>query len=137
MKSDKFILYGLNEYKQTIDKIISDLNVHDDQDECFDIRLILTESLTNAFKHGNKGREDKPIYLRYTYDGVYIKFEIEDTGTGYVNVNVPDQVMDENMLNDCGRGLFLIKSIADRVELINNKMIIQKALKSNNFFKVS
>jgi len=40
MKSNEIILYGLGNYKEIIDNIISDLNVKVD---CFDIRLILVQ----------------------------------------------------------------------------------------------
>lgn len=50
MKSNEFILYGLSKHKQIIDKITAELNASKYN---FDIKLILTEALTNAFKHGN------------------------------------------------------------------------------------
>lgn len=125
MKSNEYILYGLTNRKEIIDKIIAELNADDDY---FDIRLILTEALTNAFKHGNKSNMDKPIYLRYVYSSKNVKFEIEDSGTEYKNITIPDEVSDENLLNDCGRGLFLIKCMADKIEFKNNTLMIQKNL---------
>lgn len=125
MKSNEIILYGLGNYKEIINNIISDLNVNED---CFDIRLILTEALTNAFTHGNNKNMDKPIYLRYTNDCTSITFEIEDSGPGFENVIIQDKTLDENLLNDGGRGLFLIKCVADKVEIKNKTLIIQKKL---------
>ena len=124
-KSKEFVLYGLSKYKEVIDEIIGDLNLFN---QCFDIKLILTEALTNAFKHGNKGNVDKPIYLRYTYTGLDIKFEIEDSGNGFENVLISNEASEENLLNDGGRGLFLIQSIADKIELKKNILLIQKSL---------
>lgn len=128
MKRDEYILYGLKKYKEVIDEIVSDINIVEDN---FDIRLILTEALANAFKHGNKNNGDKPIYLRIIYDEQGIKFEIEDSGVGFENIVIPEQISDENLLNDYGRGLFLIKSIADEVEFRNNTLIIYKTLVIN------
>jgi serine/threonine-protein kinase RsbW len=125
MKSNEFILYGLSEYKQIIDKIISELNVSEYN---FDIKLILTEALTNAFKHGNNKNVDKPIYLRYLYNNSSVKFEIEDCGTGFKNVIINEKLEDENILEDQGRGLFLIKNLSDHIELKRNTLIIQKSL---------
>ncbi|MCM1992699.1 ATP-binding protein [Oceanirhabdus seepicola] len=125
MIKNEFVLYGLTKYKEIIDKIINDLKVIHDN---FDIRLILTEALTNAFKHGNDGNDGKPIFLRYTCDDIKIVFEIEDSGTGFRNIVIPDKALDETLLNESGRGLFLIKCIADKLELRNNTLVIEKYL---------
>ncbi|MCT4621925.1 MAG: ATP-binding protein [Marinisporobacter sp.] len=125
IKKDEIILYGLDKHKDVIDKIIDDIEAFE---EAFDIRLILTEALTNAFKHGNKNCVEKPIYLRYVFNGENIRFEIEDSGIGIKNINIPDKIGDEKLLNDHGRGLFLIKCMADKIEIFNNVLIIQKYL---------
>jgi serine/threonine-protein kinase RsbW len=125
IKKKEFILYGLANYKEIIEKIIADLKI---LEHCFDIKLMLTEALTNAFKHGNKGNIDKPIYLRYAYDGIEVKFEIEDCGTGFENFSIPEEPSNECLLSDSGRGLFLIKCMADKIELRKNTLVIQKCL---------
>lgn len=125
MKKNEFTLYGLENYKQIIDDVVDELNISDD---CFDIKLLLTESLTNAFKHGNNGDKNKPIYLRYVCNDTNIEFEIEDCGNGFENLSIPNKLSDENLLNDCGRGLFLINCIADKIEFKDNKLVIQKYL---------
>lgn len=125
MKSNEFILYGLSEHKQIIDKVIDDLNA---SEYSFDIRLILTEALTNAFKHGNKMDIDKPIYLRYLYDNSSVRFEIEDCGSGLKNLIANEKISEENLLDDQGRGLFLIKNLSDNIEMKKNILVIQKSL---------
>jgi serine/threonine-protein kinase RsbW len=125
LKKGEFILYGLSKHKEIIQKIIADLNI---LEYCFDIKLMLTEALTNAFNHGNKRNIDKPIYLRYVCDGIYVNFEIEDSGTGFENFSIPEELSNECLLSDSGRGLFIIKSIADKIELRKNTLIIQKCL---------
>lgn len=125
MRKKEFILYGLDRYREIIDIIIKDLNI---VSESFDILLILTEALTNAFKHGNNSDNEKPIHLRYNYDDNSIKFEVEDCGKGFKNITIQDDVLDESLLNDCGRGLFIMKSVADKIEFKDSTLIIQKYL---------
>lgn len=125
MKGNEFTLYGLSEHKQIIDKIIAELNAPEYD---FDIRLILTEALTNAFKHGNDMSIDKPIYLRYLYDSSSVKFEIEDSGNGFENVIIDKELSEENLLDDQGRGLFIIKNLSNNIEFKKNILIIQKSL---------
>ncbi|WBW95370.1 ATP-binding protein [Oceanirhabdus sp. W0125-5] len=125
MKKNQFIMYGLTKYKEIIDKIINELKAFNDG---FEIKLILTEALTNALKHGNNGNRDKPIYLRYSYDDNKVVFEIEDSGDGFKNLTIPNELIDETTLNENGRGLFLINCIADKIESRNNVLIIEKNL---------
>lgn len=125
MKNNEFILYGLDRHKEVIDEIIYELNA---SHESFDIRLILTEALTNAFKHGNNSMKGKPIFLRYKSDGGNVRFEIEDCGDGFENTKIEEQALAEDLLNDSGRGLFLINCVSDKVEINNNALIIEKQI---------
>ncbi|AFS78789.1 ATP-binding domain-containing protein [Gottschalkia acidurici 9a] len=125
MRTDSFVLYGLSKYESIIDKIIEDIRCHDNY---FDVKLILTEALTNAFNHGNKKDDEKPIYLRYEYEcqDRYVKFEIEDSGDIARNIVMSRELSDDNILNNSGRGLFLINCIADEVYFQENTIVIQK-----------
>ncbi len=125
MKSQEYILYGLDNNREIIDKIITDLDI---SNYYFDIKLILTEALTNAFKHGNNSNINKPIHLRYNFNGKSIEFQIEDSGTGFGNVMISDKISDKNILSDNGRGLFLINCIADKIKFNNKTLIIEKHL---------
>ncbi|RZK92290.1 MAG: ATP-binding protein, partial [Hymenobacter sp.] len=45
-----------------------------------------------------------------------LKFEIEDEGTGFDYNNLDDPTAPENLENPGGRGIFLIRHLADEVE---------------------
>jgi len=126
--SNQFVLYGLGNYKATVDKIIAELGIPNNTDNGYDLKLILTETLTNAFVHGNKSCVDKPIYLRYYYNGINVRFEIEDSGNGFDSVVIPKCITDENLLDECGRGLLLINLVANKVEFRKNTIIIEKEI---------
>lgn len=123
----EYQLHGLKDHEIIIKKIIEELNAPQIE---FDIRLILTEGLSNAYKHGNKELDELPILLRYDYDGSEIVFEIEDSGRGSGIIVLPECIPGENILNDSGRGLFLINSFADSVNMIKNKLVIKKQFPS-------
>lgn len=127
MKRDLFTLYGLTNYENAISEIIDDLKCHNYH---FDLKLILTEAITNAFKHGNKMDEEKPIILKYEYikKTKYIKIEISDAGSDVKDIEVIDEITDDMLEDTSGRGLYLIKSIADVFYFKENKMIIEKCL---------
>lgn len=126
--SNEFALYGLAKCQEIIDQIIKELAIQYEVENCFDIRLIITEAVTNAFQHGNKGSIAKPIFLRYFYDGQRVRLEIQDKGCELENVVILDQITDKCILNESGKGLFLINSVADKIELKTNTIIIEKSL---------
>jgi len=116
-------LQGICSFKEIIDNVINILNIRKFD---FEIKLILFEALNNAFIHGNSKNLSKPIFLRYFYDGVKIKFEIEDSGKGFKSENFIKEISDEDLLADSGRGLFIIASLADNFEIRKNMVIIEK-----------
>ncbi len=118
---NEHVLYGLENYGEIISEIISNI---DSKEDHFDIRLMLTEALSNAFKHGNKNSLDKPIYLN---NGKRIIFEIEDSGAGIDEFVIPEEIHEDKVLGENGRGLFIIKSIADSIEFKNSTLIIEKS----------
>jgi serine/threonine-protein kinase RsbW len=123
MKKVEYVLYGLQDYKIIIEEIINVLCANEIE---FDLKLILTEGLTNAYKHGNKGVDLLPIYLRYTFDGYEIIFEIEDSGVNSNYVIIPNDLMHGDILEGSGRGLFLISCYSDEAYIQGNKLILKK-----------
>ena len=130
--SKEVVLYGLKDYEQTIDKVIKELNY---EHNYFNMKLILTESLSNAFNYGNNADSSKPIFLRYNRNQEIIKLEIEDLGLSNKNSssiketlkNVSKAAYENNMLDtfiEKGRGLFLIHCFSDNVEFNNNTLSI-------------
>lgn len=121
----EFILFGLSDREEIINNILDRLNR---KEYVFHIKLILTEALTNAFKHGNKGNINKPIYLRCFYNINSIKFEIEDSGEGFDEKVIPKEINEEDLLREGGRGLFLIKSLVNDLKINGNILILKKYL---------
>lgn len=136
MGKKELILYGLDNYKIVINKIISELKEMDNLIDDFDIRLILTEALTNAFNHGNKKSKDKPIFLRYFLNKKQIIIEVEASGDScndeLDNIIIENKISNDSILNTRGRGLFLINCIADEMEFKNKCLIIKKNLSTQN-----
>lgn len=117
------VLYGLKGYLKIIDKIIKDLNAYN---YSFDIKLILTEAISNAFIHGNNKDNTKPIKILYYFDGASIIFEVKDSGIKSLEFGISKTINDADILNEGGRGLFLINSLSDELEYKCNTLIIKK-----------
>lgn len=89
---------------------------HVDEDKAFDIRLCVEEAVRNAIVHGN--RSDKRLSVKVTYwtDHGAVNIKIEDEGRGFDAGAIADPTTDENMMRNCGRGIYLIRKLMDKVE---------------------
>lgn len=116
-------LQGVYSFKEVIDNVINILNVHNCD---FEIKLILSEALNNAYIHGNLRNVNKPIFLRYFYNGKKVKFEVEDSGKGFLSESFKNEISDEKLLDESGRGLFLIYNLSDKLEIRKNVVFIEK-----------
>jgi serine/threonine-protein kinase RsbW len=123
---NRYVLYGLDHHKEVIDTIIRDIKA---KEHYFDIRLILSEALNNAFCHGNKYDKSKPIFLSYRSDSQKVRFEVEDCGVGFDSAGEGGEMSDESLLQENGRGLFLIRGYSDYVKVEGNRLIMEKLLK--------
>lgn len=84
------------------------------------IMIAVTESVNNAIKHGNNGEKDKNVSLQIIFDETNIKFVIDDEGPGFDYNNLPDPTAPDNLEKVGGRGIFLMKHLADDIVFHNN-----------------
>jgi len=83
------------------------------------IIIAVTESVNNAIIHGNKANPQKNVNLHYYLEKKELGFVIEDQGEGFDFNTIPDPTLPENIEKLTGRGIFLMKSLADEVSFIN------------------
>lgn len=121
----QYVLYGLKSLHKLICRIIQNLQPGEKE---YDIRMILSEAISNAYFHGNASDESKPIYVRYRYEDKKVRFEIQDRGYGFTNACIPRQLPEEKLLDAHGRGLFLIHCYADKVEMHENVLVVEKRI---------
>ena len=88
------------------------------------ILIALTEAVNNAIVHGNKLDEDKQVRVAVSYSGEVLKFTIQDEGPGFDYDNLPDPTAPENIEKPNGRGVFLMKNLADRCEFLEDGTIV-------------
>lgn len=81
------------------------------------IELSVNESAINAIQHGNRLDESKDVFLRISSDGEKIEVIVEDHGEGFDLADVPDPTDVENLLKPGGRGILIIQSFMDTVEV--------------------
>ncbi len=80
------------------------------------IELAVHEAIINAMCHGNKYDKDKSVYCSYYYEEGKLCFEIRDEGPGFDPSHIPDPTSPENIEECNGRGLFIIRTVSDRID---------------------
>jgi serine/threonine-protein kinase RsbW len=88
------------------------------------IMISVTESVNNAIKHGNQSQNSKNVSISLYLDDSQITFRVEDEGSGFDYNNLPDPTAPENIEKPGGRGIFLMKHLADEVIFKNNGSIV-------------
>lgn len=73
------------------------------------------EAVTNAITHGNKLDETKFVSLLFTFTEPHLMIKISDEGEGFGFDNIPDPTKPDNVEKPDGRGVFLMKHLADEV----------------------
>lgn len=79
------------------------------------IMIAVIESVNNAIIHGNKADKNKNVLLSATLHDEQIVFIVSDEGQGFDHQSLPDPTAPENIEKVGGRGIFLIKNLADEV----------------------
>lgn len=96
-----------------------------DEDVYGNIIVAVTESVSNAIIHGNKLDETKKVNLALSLSENKIKIEVQDQGCGFDYHNVPDPTLPENINKPGGRGIFLMKRLCDKMEILDEGRKIQ------------
>lgn len=92
------------------------------------LMVSLTEAVNNAILHGNKQDETKKVKVKCEVLPGWLLFVVEDEGGGFDITKVKNPLNEENLLRDSGRGIFLMKTLMDRVEYGNTKKGVQVLL---------
>src|SRR5580765_328093 len=80
------------------------------------IMVALSEAVNNAFYHGNQKSMGKKVRLKVEKENQKITFYIEDEGVGFNISELRDPTTPENIDKPSGRGIFLMRHLADHVE---------------------
>ncbi|MDB4563871.1 ATP-binding protein [Flavobacteriales bacterium] len=105
---------GITEVEGLINTLSEELRV--DETHYGEILIAMTEAVNNAIVHGNKLDINKMVDVEVSVDGTVLQFKISDEGPGFDYDNIPDPTAPENIEKPNGRGVFLMRQLADSCE---------------------
>ncbi len=124
--SEQRVSYELDSSLETIDRaeekatrIATDLGFG--EDEVMQISRAVREGAVNAVLHGNAYAPDKKVLLAFERTGSDLVITIRDQGPGMDLSKIPNPLAPENLLKTSGRGIFLMRSFMDVVEIRPSK----------------
>ena len=101
-----------------VEKFLEEVNKQTRLDDGTFHRLFVsaTEAVNNAILHGNKSDPAKKVCVRCVVNKDSIMVSVSDEGGGFDPASVPNPLDEQNLLKESGRGIFLIRSMMDRVD---------------------
>ncbi len=91
-----------------------------DDDSIHWVNVAIRECVINAIKHGNRHDVSKRVFVEFetvVTDVPEMLIRIRDQGLGFDPEDVADPLAPENLLKGSGRGIFLIRTFMDDVQL--------------------
>jgi serine/threonine-protein kinase RsbW len=130
----------INNIRQVINGLVCKL-----QDCCgclddsvlFDLRVVISEMLINAIRHGNREDVNKTVKIKAgiaANRNLFIIIEDEGSGYDFEKVCESRKYFNETAglleTGDCGRGIMIVRGLCDRVKVNEkgNKIVILKRI---------
>lgn len=101
-----------------VDKVCGELLLNEDM--YGNILIAVTEATNNAIIHGNGRDASKNVNINVEKTDEGVVFTIQDEGKGFNFEVLPDPTAPENIERPDGRGIFLMKNLADNLEFQEN-----------------
>jgi serine/threonine-protein kinase RsbW len=100
------------------DRIARDVGLDDEAVHW--VGVAIRESVINAIKHGNQNDTSKHVFVEFEAEAQTVPelvIRVRDQGAGFDPESIADPLAAENLLKGSGRGIFLIRSFMDDVQL--------------------
>ena len=114
-----------------LERLVEDVcDVFNVNEDCYgNILIAVTEAFNNAMYHGNKNDPEKNVNVGFESENGLITFIVSDEGSGFDYHNLPDPTEPHNLDKPHGRGVFLMKNLADNVSFLNNGQEVRLSFK--------
>ena len=106
-------LENIAEVESMIESLRVQFDINDEQ--YGNMLLASVEAVTNAIEHGNNRDAKKVVNIEAHKSNGEFKLSVKDEGCGFNPDRLPDPTTPENLEQPDGRGVFLMKKLADKV----------------------
>jgi serine/threonine-protein kinase RsbW len=100
--------------ENAIDSITNESGIN--QENYGKILIATLEAVNNAIVHGNRSDKNKYVNIEFSMKKSIMEITVEDEGQGFMPGDVPDPTKPENIELINGRGVFLMKKLADSIK---------------------
>ena len=87
------------------------------EEDLHKISMAVRESVVNAVVHGNRYSSHKKVHLIVAGAKDRIEVTVRDQGNGFDLKSLPDPLAEENLLQQSGRGILLIRAFVDEFQM--------------------
>ena len=112
--------YGVADAQKRIDQLLDKMPYDVD---AFSFRLVLMELLTNAYKHGSDFDDTVPIKAIIYINEKELFIEVFDLQSRKERIKIKQSLPLETLLEESGRGLFLVNCYVNNLYLTGNSII--------------
>jgi len=97
------------------------LEAHFKADTYANIVVAVTEAVNNAILHGNRSVSKRTVQLTAGFKNPFLLvIRVQDEGPGFDHQNLPDPTDPRYLLEDNGRGVFIMRQLADSLTYLGN-----------------
>lgn len=117
MKSELIIssqLGNINKVRFFLDHVFAETGL--DRSNFNRVFLGLSEAVNNSIVHGNRLNEEKKVFISIYFYENQLFVEVKDEGNGFPFECIYDPTCSENLKKEHGRGIFLIRQMADDIK---------------------
>lgn len=104
---------SLVDVENLVDRVCNGLGVY--EEAYGNVLVAVTEAVNNAIQHGNELNKELFVDVAVADKTEEFCFRIMDEGKGFNFNELPDPTAPENLLKEGGRGIYLMRNLADDV----------------------
>ncbi len=121
-KGQKLKIESSADNLRLVERLIEDVcEIYNVSEDNFgNILIAVTEAVNNAISHGNQNNPSKSVQIGFENMEKQLTFSVSDEGNGFDYNGLPDPTDPNNIDKVNGRGVFLMKHLADKVEFNQN-----------------
>jgi serine/threonine-protein kinase RsbW len=105
----------LQQVDSTVERIAREMGFT--ESDCADLGICVTEAAGNAIVHAHHEQPELHVEIRFDRFPDSLTVVVRDHGAGFSTEQVADPTLPENLLKEHGRGLLVIQSLMDRVQV--------------------